>query len=131
MPEGPPPTGEMPPWPFPVDVEEYEMADESGRWMWLGPRPPPVTTGLSQQSVQRLDERTGWIEQELMGMKKAFGSRKKKSHGIWSSTDWRVLATTLWSRRSSTWWPTPEQGSWRTSSRQSGFGAATPEQGPW
>jgi len=94
VPEGPPPTGELPPWPFPVDVEEYEMADESGRWMWLGPRPPPVTTGPSQQSVQRLDERTGWIEQELMGMKKALEA-KRRSHGLWSSTDWRVLATTL------------------------------------
>eukprot|EP00434_Breviolum_minutum_P025704 symbB.v1.2.022715.t1/scaffold2026.1/size92022/4 len=79
VPEGPPPTGEMPPWPFPVDVEEYEMADESGRWMWLGPRPPPVTTGLSQQSVQRLDERTGWIEQELMGMKKALEAERRRA----------------------------------------------------
>lgn len=34
-----------------------------------------MTTGPSQQSVQRLDERTGWIEQELMGMKKVASGR--------------------------------------------------------
>ena len=34
VPDGVPPSVEVPPWPFPVHVEEHEMAEESGRWMW-------------------------------------------------------------------------------------------------
>ena len=75
-----------------------------------------MATGPCQQSVQRLDERTGWIAQELMGMKKALESeRRAMASGC-------VVA--------SEYWQTPfgegnEQGSWRTTSRQSGFEAAT------
>ena len=71
-----------------------------------------MATGPCQQSVQRLDERTGWIAQELMGMKKALESeRRAMASGC-------VVA--------SEYWQTPfgegnEQGSWRTTSRQSGF----------
>ena len=33
VPDGPPPSVELPPWPFPVDVDEYETVEDGGRWI--------------------------------------------------------------------------------------------------
>ena len=86
VPSLPPPEVEVPPWPF----EQYEPAEPVDQWMQLGPTPPPIVKERHHQ-VQRLDERTGWLEQELAGMKRALESERRRA-----GAEERVLSSRYW-----------------------------------
>ena len=90
VPDQPPPVGDLPPWPFPVKVEEYEMIEGGSGWMQLGPTQPQVLREQRNQ-MQLLSEKTGWLEYQLEGMKKVLENERRRA-----GAEGRLLSGEYW-----------------------------------